>query len=146
MNAAAREQWRRSARLRTLPARAALALEVAAVYAFTWRAARSRPLPEALARVRDRPLALAPGPRQLQGGPERLARVTTRVLARLPTDTRCLMQSLTLSALLARRGWPSSVVIGVTAGETFGAHAWVELEGRPLLPPGGSGFERLVEL
>jgi hypothetical protein len=56
------------------------------------------------------------------------------------------MQSLTLSALLARRGYASKLVIGVQAGEAFGAHAWVELDGRPLLPPGGEAFQRLVEL
>jgi hypothetical protein len=56
------------------------------------------------------------------------------------------MQSLTLSALLARRGYSSMLVIGVRAGEAFGAHAWVELDGRPLLPPGGDTFQRLVEL
>ena len=74
-----------------------------------------------------------------------------RTLRLLPTDSRCLMRSLVLSALLARRGIDSSLVIGVRTAEAFGAHAWVEHEGRPLLPTGASAsgaapFHRLVEV
>jgi hypothetical protein len=56
------------------------------------------------------------------------------------------MRSLVLMALLDRRDIGSSLVIGVRPGERFGAHAWVELAGRPLLPRGESEFERFVEL
>jgi hypothetical protein len=56
------------------------------------------------------------------------------------------MTSLVLVELLARRGTSSSLVIGVSPGSSFGAHAWVELEGRPLLPPHGESFQRLAEL
>lgn len=76
----------------------------------------------------------------------RLARVTTRCLNSLPTDSRCLGQSLVLMALLARRGIASALVIGVRPGSDFGAHAWVEREGLPLLPSGGESYSRLLAL
>ena len=69
-----------------------------------------------------------------------------RTLRLLPAESRCLMRSLVLTSLLARRGVGSSLVIGVRGGDAFGAHAWVELSDRPLLPPGGEAYERLVDL
>jgi hypothetical protein len=69
-----------------------------------------------------------------------------RGLALLPADTRCLAQSLTLTRLLAARGVDSRLVIGVQPGERFAAHAWVEHDGVPLLPPGADQFEELVTL
>jgi hypothetical protein len=76
----------------------------------------------------------------------RLGRAVFRTLRLLPTDSRCLMQSLVLTALLARRGIPSALVIGVAPGGTFTAHAWVEAGGQALLPPREHLYERLVEL
>lgn len=76
----------------------------------------------------------------------RLARVTTRCLEPLPTDSRCLARSLVLMALLARRGVGSALVIGVRPGSDFAAHAWVEREGMPLLPSGGDNYSRLLAL
>lgn len=74
----------------------------------------------------------------------RLGRVVGRTLRLLPTDSRCLIQSLVLTRMLARRSMPSTLVVGVRATPTFAAHAWVEHEGRPILPPGE--YTRLVEL
>jgi hypothetical protein len=51
-----------------------------------------------------------------------------------------------LTRLLARRGIHASVVIGVRPGDEFGAHAWVEHDGTPLLPTHGHAFSRLVDL
>ncbi|HSR95404.1 MAG TPA: lasso peptide biosynthesis B2 protein [Solirubrobacterales bacterium] len=76
----------------------------------------------------------------------RLARVTSRCLAPLPTESRCLAQSLVLMALMARRGVASALVIGVRPGSDFGAHAWVEREGMALLPSGGESYSRLLAL
>ena len=76
----------------------------------------------------------------------RLGRVVRRTLAVVPGDTRCLTQSLVLTRLLAARGVDSRLVIGVKPGEAFAAHAWVEHDGVPLLPPGSEGFEELVRL
>jgi hypothetical protein len=69
------------------------------------------------------------------------------MLAVLPADDRCLTQSLVLIGLLARRGVPVTLVLGVEGtGSRFGAHAWVEHDGRPLLPPGTDPEKRLAEL
>ena len=74
----------------------------------------------------------------------RLGGAVTRTLAVLPTDSRCLVRSLVLTELLARRGIDSSLVIGVRPDPHFQAHAWVECAGAPLLPD--QAYERLVEL
>jgi hypothetical protein len=75
-----------------------------------------------------------------------LGDAVARTLRLVPAESRCLMRSLVLTSLLARRGVGSSLVIGVRGGDAFGAHAWVEVAERPLLPPGGETYERLVEL
>jgi len=75
----------------------------------------------------------------------RLGRVVGRTLRYLPFDSRCLMRSLVLTSLLARRGIDSSLVIAVKT-EPFGGHAWVERQHVPLLPPAGPPFLRIVEI
>lgn len=84
-----------------------------------------------------------PNPRVLG---RRLGRAAEHTLARLPADSRCLMQSLVLSGLLARRGIDSRLVLAVRPGESFAAHAWVECDGQPLLEPADDRFGRLVEM
>lgn len=78
-------------------------------------------------------------------GALRLGRAVSRTVRLLPTDSRCLVQSLVLTRLLGRRGMPSSLVIGVMSEPQFAAHAWVEHDGTPVLSP-GTGYERLVEV
>ena len=130
---------------RTLSRKLALAGEIVLTYArarwLLWR----RDLPGTLEALRSRngrssddadAVAAALG----------LARPVVRTLSVLPTDSRCLMRSLVLSGLLWRRGIASALVIGVEPGERFGAHAWVEVGGRPVLEPGTGQFSRLVEL
>ena len=73
-------------------------------------------------------------------------RAVMRVLLALPTDSRCLMQSLVLTAMLARRGIYTTVVIGVRPAPTFAAHAWVEVDGRPILPSDEANYRRLAEI
>jgi hypothetical protein len=75
-----------------------------------------------------------------------LGRAVFRTLRVLPTDSRCLVQSLVLSRMLSARGIPSTLVIGAHSRPDFTAHAWVEHEGRPVLPPRGYQDSRLVEL
>jgi hypothetical protein len=75
----------------------------------------------------------------------RLGRIVTRVLSPLPADSRCLVRSLVLLGVLERRGVQPALVIGVKPGPEFGAHAWLEQEGRPLLPTDRAVFRRLVE-
>ncbi len=76
----------------------------------------------------------------------RLGRAVSRTLRLLPTDSRCLMRSLVLLGLLARRGVPSTLIIGVRPEPEFTAHAWIEHAGEPLLPPGETSYGRLTEI
>jgi hypothetical protein len=76
----------------------------------------------------------------------RLGNAVDRVLSVLPTDSRCLVQSLVLTRLLTARGIPSKLVIGAHSTPHFEAHAWVEYQGRPVLPPGDFLDSRLHEL
>ena len=122
-----------------------LAAEILLAYARARRALRHGTLPAAAAAMRR---SWEPG-----GSPEedayatglRLGGIVTRVLGVLPRDPRCLTRSLVLTALLARRGIPAMVVIGVCP-DPFAAHAWVEYRGRPLLQPATAPFERLLEV
>lgn len=75
----------------------------------------------------------------------RLARAMEKVLARLPSDSRCLFSSLTLIGLLERRGIDQALLIAVRP-RPFAAHAWVEVEGEAVLPDADPGYERIVEL
>lgn len=75
-----------------------------------------------------------------------VARIVSVTLALLPNDPRCLVRSLVLIELLARRGIPATLVIGTSGAQNFGAHAWVELSGEPLLSSAGFGEGRLAEL
>lgn len=52
-----------------------------------------------------------------------------------PRRALCLEQSLALAWLLRRRGVPAELRIGVQP-RPFYAHAWVEVDGRPLNEPG----------
>jgi hypothetical protein len=74
----------------------------------------------------------------------RLRRPVRRTLDPLPWDSRCLMRSLVLLRMLARRGVVCQLVIGVRPGEKFEAHAWIEHHGHPLLPT--LGYEKLTVL
>lgn len=88
----------------------------------------------------------APAEPMSQANRFRLAGAVGRLLAVLPTDSRCLVRSLVLLALLERRGVASTLVIGVCTEPEFSAHAWIECEGEELLPSGGSQFARLTAL
>ena len=135
---------------RSLSEKIALGFEVLTSYALArWRLQRSG-LPGAIAALRAvEPRRAGPahaGADDPVHSGRRLGRVVRRTLAVLPSDTRCLAQSLTLTRMLASRGVESELVIGVRPGERFAAHAWVEYEGIPLLPRGTDQFEELVTL
>lgn len=76
----------------------------------------------------------------------RLGWAVTRTLTILPTDSRCLVQSLVLQRLLMARSIRSRVVIGARSDGPFTAHAWVECNGVAVLPARGYENSRLVEL
>lgn len=127
-----------------------LAAEIIATYPrvrwLLWR----RDLPDAVAVLRRHPDADTPPTGANSNGLHRqgrhLGRAAGRTLALLPADSRCLARSLVLLALLARRHIEARLVIGARHGPDFGAHAWIELGGVPLLDPGPPEYERLVEI
>jgi hypothetical protein len=77
---------------------------------------------------------------------KRLGNAVHRTLGPLPISSPCLAQSLVLIRLLADRRIPATLVLGTNVNAAFIAHAWVEHEGVPLLPPGGFRDARLLEL
>jgi len=73
-----------------------------------------------------------------------LARLVDAAASRSPVRTRCLERSVALSGMLARRGIPAVLRIGVRrTGADLEAHAWVECAGASLDPehPESEPFE-----
>lgn len=133
----------------TVRERVTVGAEILAAYAkVRYVLVRYPALPDALAVLRRPPRKVrVHGWRSPYEAGYRFGQAVMRTLAILPTDSRCLMRSLVLLVLLNRRGIPVELVIGVKSAneeDEFGAHAWVELEGRSLLPP-GENFGRLGE-
>ena len=129
--------------------RLVLTVEILWTYCTVRWAIRGDDLPGAVARLRrdsGQAAVATSTDDDAHGSASRLGYVVSSVLRLLPTDSRCLMRSLVLTRLLARRGVPSTLIIGVSAAPEFAAHAWVEHAGRPLLPSFGPAFARLVEL
>jgi transglutaminase-like putative cysteine protease len=123
--------------------KARLVAEIVAAYFPLLRVVRRNDLRAMVAKARavDRAVALTGDPHDVAA---RLGGIVGWTLKVLPTDSRCLIQSLVLVRLLARRSIPVRVVIGVRGGDAFAAHAWVEHDAVPVLPAGR--FERLMEL
>ncbi|HJX26490.1 MAG TPA: lasso peptide biosynthesis B2 protein [Thermoanaerobaculia bacterium] len=64
---------------------------------------------------------------------ERLARLVRTAARCQPWKVSCLERSLVLQAILSGSGSPPQLKIGVRRdGEALQAHAWVEIEGRPV--------------
>lgn len=140
---AARADW--AERSFTPREKAGLALEILRAYStarwLLWR----RDLPTTVSALRAARGQGAAPEHALRAG-VRLGRIVERALGPLPFDSRCLMRSLVLTSLLARRGIGSALVIAVASEPRFQAHAWVESEGTPLLEPAGPPFSRIAEL
>lgn len=123
-----------------------LASEILAAYVRARRELRRAPIQAVVAALRaDRPIDRTATSDEVFEA-RRLGRAVSRLLRLLPGDTRCLARSLVLTRLLARRWIPARLVIGACADPEFLAHAWVECDGQPVLPPGDESFGRLVEL
>jgi hypothetical protein len=123
--------------------RALVTLEILAAYVPLSRHLRANDLTAMVAEARapDRPRR--PVARAEQGAlARRLGFMVEKVLARLPTDDRCLIRSLVLLRMLEQRAIPARLVIGVRSQGEFGAHAWVEHDGQAVLPHGN--FTRLT--
>ncbi len=129
-----------------LAERTALAAEIVFAYLRARRQLRREPIERVVASLR----AGGPAPARpaAEALPEavRLGRAVVRTMALLPGDTRCLRRSLVLTRLLARRGIPGRLVIGTRTRPEFMAHAWVELDGVPVLATDDVAFGRLAEL
>jgi transglutaminase-like putative cysteine protease len=123
--------------------KARLVAEIVAAYVPLLRAVQRNDLRAMVAKARAVDRAVAP-PGDPHDVAARLGGIVGRTLKALPTDGRCLIQSLVLTRLLARRSIAVRVVIGVRGGGAFAAHAWVEHDAVPVLPAGR--FERLMEL
>jgi Transglutaminase-like superfamily len=145
----------------SLPARlslsdkARLAIEIMATYARVMWLLRRDELPGTIARLRASPHGGGTAPPYGNSPPfgdsladaRRLGRAVVRTLAPLPRGSHCLTRSLVLLSLLARRGMAVDLVIAVqpSADPSFDAHAWVEVDGSPLLAP-ALDYGRLVTL
>ena len=132
-----------------LPLRQSVALagEIASTYLrVRWRL-RRRDLAAVVSSIRtsvDQPLVIPRDEEFLTEG-RRLGRRVARALDRVPWDSRCLVRSLVLVSLLARRGVEGRLLLGVRTEPEFEAHAWVEVGGEPLLDPGPWRHGRLAE-
>jgi hypothetical protein len=123
-----------------------LATEILVTYLRTRRGLRRHGLEVTLAISRSSETPTPPpGADALLTG-LRLGRIVGKTLGALPADSRCLVRSVVLVALLAKRGIPSRLVIGVQPQPTFEAHAWVEYGGYELLPSGEAAHGRLADL
>lgn len=126
--------------------RVRLITEIAAAYGQSRRALRRTPIADAVAGLRAEYPPVPSGDADTLEEARRLGWAVSKTLALLPGDTRCLIQSLVLTRLLARRGISAKLVIGARSGPDFLGHAWVEHDGDPVLTPGDGSFGRLVEL
>ena len=68
---------------------------------------------------------------------------SVRRVARIVPDATCLTRALALQVILARRGIPVELVLGVSrsASKEFLAHAWLEKDGQILI----GGSERKID-
>lgn len=63
----------------------------------------------------------------------RLSAIIQNAGTRLPST--CLSRSLAGAVVLARFGYRSAIKIGVSTGQDFHAHAWLESDGAPITEP-----------
>jgi hypothetical protein len=124
-----------------------LAAEILAAYVRVRRLLAHKGLPRVVASLREHGARRGSEEEDLvAGGGWRYALSVVKTLRLLPADSRCLVRSLVLLSVLARRGAKATLVIGVKSDREFGAHAWVEYKGAPLLNPGNAADGRLLEL
>jgi Transglutaminase-like superfamily len=133
-------------RMRAELRRVRLAVEIVVAYLRARHELRRAPIETVVRRLRSRGSGSPePDPNGLREA-QRLGHAVSKALSVMPGDTRCLRRSLVLVQLLARRGISAELVIGTRTDPVFLAHAWVEHEGQPVLPPGDGSFGRLVAL
>jgi hypothetical protein len=136
----------RRARRGSVLYRIRLAAEILEAYVAARRLVRTRTLPEAVAALRGDVDEEAGGDAASLATGRHLASATVRTITLVPTDSRCLMRSLVLTRVLARRRIGSTLVLSVAPGTPFEAHAWVEHAGRALLEPARGDHRSLLRL
>jgi hypothetical protein len=124
--------------------RARLAGEVLVTYVRVRWMLRRRDIVAVLERLRTPAVAAALEEREARRVGRRVGRVVERTLGPLPSDSRCLMRSLVVLGMLARRGVRCELLIGTARSPGFAAHAWLEHAGKPILPP--HGYQPLTAL
>jgi hypothetical protein len=129
-----------------LVSRIGLAGEIVSTYVFVRRLVRRRTLPETVAVLRSGVDTHVPADAESLSLSRHLAWATVRTISTLPADSRCLMRSLVLTRLMARRGLDSTFVLSAAAGPEFAAHAWVEHAGEPVLQPADDTHQSLLRL
>lgn len=125
------------------PAKLRLRAEIAWTTVRVRRLLRRNDLSAALGRCRSAAARSEPAPSRDEV--VRVARAVRRTLGALPGDSRGLIASLVLIAVLARRGVAASLVVG-RPRNGLGAHAWVEVGGLPALPAAKDKFAQLAAL
>jgi hypothetical protein len=129
-----------------MPLRLLLAAEILAAYAeVRWQLSR-RDIRDLAPGVQAQRQRLQPDSAETSRVAGRLADAVRRTLRFAPTHASCLHQSLALSKLLSARGISSTLVIGARMQTGFAAHAWVEHQGRAVLPVLGFDDSRLLEI
>ncbi len=123
-----------------------LIAEIVATYCRVRWLLRRSSLPQTVAALRAPPVDHAtPVQKPVRAG-VRLGQAMGKTLRHIPFDSRCLMRSLVLTSLLARRDIESSLVIAVRSEPSFKAHAWVESDGVPLIEPAGPPFQVIARM
>jgi hypothetical protein len=125
------------------PAKLRLRAEIAWTTLRVRRLIRRNDLSAVLDRCRNAAAPSEPAPSRDEV--VRVARAVRRTLGALPGDSRGVIASLVLIAVLARRGVAASLVVGRTCNG-YGAHAWVEVGGLPALPAAKDKFAQLIAL
>jgi hypothetical protein len=125
------------------PAEVRLGAEIAWTTLRVRRLVHRNDLPTALDRCR----AAVPQPAPVPSRDEvvRISRAVRRTVGLIPGDSRGLVASLVLIAVLARRGVDTSLAVG-RPRNGFGAHAWVEVRGLPAPPAAKDKFAQLAAL
>jgi hypothetical protein len=132
--------------MRRLLRRGVLIGEIVATYGRVRYLLRRSTLPEALAALRRGVDEDGAPTAEAMALGRHLASATVRTIRLLPSDSRCLMRSLVLTGVLARRGVGSTLLLSARPGPPLEAHAWVELAGQPLLAPGGPDHQPIARL
>ena len=131
---------------RSVVHRIRLVAEILGTYVTVRRLLRRRTLPETVTVLRGGVSDAAEGDAASLEIGRHLASATVRTITLVPADSRCLMRSLVLTRMMARRGLGSTFVLSVAPAPTFEAHAWVEHAGRALLEPGRAQHRPLLRL